>query len=76
MVDNNAISIDKEAPGVITIALDAEILFDNLNPSYWNSASSSQVQGQEVVEISNGNNTSMYNAVHSKISEAISVDYE
>lgn len=72
---SNPISIDKDFPGIIDLIIDPNIMFSNLNPSYWSSASSQNVNGQEVITVSNSSNSNMYNAVHSEIGESISFTF-
>ena len=73
---SNPISIDKDKPGQITISVDPTILFDKLNPSLWNSANSSTINGQNGIEISNNSNLNMYNEVHSQIGASMLVNFE
>ena len=67
------ISIDKDLPGTIKISIDPDIMFSNLNPSYWNSANNSQINGQNGIKITNSENSNMYNQVHSKIGESFPI---
>lgn len=78
MVENssNPISIDKDIPGEITIAIDPSILFDKLNPSLWNAASNSTINGQNGINISNNSNSNMYNEIYSEIGTSLSVNFE
>ena len=66
MVNSNSISIDKDNPGIITISIDTEIMFDNLNPSYWNAANQSNINGQNGIEISNSNNSDLLTRLFQK----------
>jgi len=76
MVNSNSISIDKDNPGKITISIDTEIMFDNLNPSYWNSASQSNINGQNGIAISNSNNSDLFNQIIPKVGESVSYKYD
>jgi hypothetical protein len=76
MVNSNSISIDKDNPGIITISIDTEIMFDNLNPSYWNAANQSNINGQNGIEISNSNNSDLFNQIIPKVGESVSYKYD
>jgi hypothetical protein len=78
MVENSSspVSIDKDMAGEITLSIDPSILFNKLNPSYWNSANNSTINGQSGINISNNSNSSMYNEVHSQVGASLSVNFE
>ena len=78
MVENSSspVSIDKDMAGEITLSIDPSILFNKLNPSSWNSANNSTINGESGINISNNSNSSMYNAVHSQVGASLSVNFE
>ncbi|GEM_PF-5670967 len=76
MVNGNAISIDKANPGNIRIVVDPNVLFSGLNPSYWNSANNSNINGQNGIEISSSENSDMFNEISPKMNESVSYKYE
>ncbi len=78
MVENssNPVSIDKDMAGEITLSIDPSILFKKLNPSYWNAANNSTINGQNGINISNSSNSSMYNEVHSQVGASLSVNFD
>lgn len=78
VLDNNSqlISIDKNDASQIIVTVDVAVLFDNLNPSMWNAADQSTVQGQNTIVVSSNSNSSIYNSILPKISESISYGFE
>ena len=78
LVENgsNPISIVKENPGTIVLQFDPDILFDNLNPSAWNAANTSNIGGENGIAISSSSNSDLYNQITPKIGESISFTYE
>ena len=76
MAASGSISIDKNTPGSITIVIDPNILFSNLNPSYWNSASQSNINGQNGIAISNSANSDLFNQIIPKVGESVSYIYD
>jgi hypothetical protein len=78
MVKNSSspISIDKNNPGTILLKFDPDVLFDNLNPSYWNSANNSNIGGSNGLHVANGANSNMYNQITPKIGESMTFSFE
>ncbi len=78
LVDESSdpISVDKDSPGIIQISIDPNIIFSNLNPSFWNAANTSQINGHTGIEISNSANSNIYNQIQPKIGESMSFDFD
>lgn len=72
---SETVLIDKDNPGSIVLTLDANVLFADLNPSYWNGASTSVVGGQNAIQISNSQNANMHSLIGNKISASLAYDY-
>lgn len=72
---SETVLIDKDSPGSIVLTLDANVLFGDLNPSYWNGAATTVVGGQNAIQISNSENADMHSAIRNKISAALAYDY-
>lgn len=73
---NTPVSIDTQNPGSIVLHFDGDKLFENLNPSMWNSANTSNIGGENGVFVSNGTNQNLYNQITPKISQSIQLSYE
>lgn len=68
--------VEAKSPKPLSIQLDTEILFSEINPGLWNAAAVTNNNGSETIVVNELNNASLYNALSSKFSESFKVKFQ
>ncbi|GAB5417730.1 MAG: hypothetical protein Crog4KO_25210 [Crocinitomicaceae bacterium] len=72
----STILIDEDNPKDLTIYMDIEVLFSEINPGLWNAAAVTSQNGSQTIVVDELNNASIYNGLSSQIGEALIVKFQ
>jgi hypothetical protein len=70
------VQVDTDHPKNIVLILNTEVLFDEINPSYWNAATQSVIAGQQAIQVSPSQNGNLHSLIEQKVQDAITYEYE
>lgn len=72
----STILIDDTSTKKLQIVLDTETLFSEVNPGLWNAAAVTSQNGFQTIVVNELNNTNIYNAINTKISESLIANFQ